>query len=129
VEAGLSFLAALALFNAYPLPQKMAGARRALRYSGEMIDAGYNVLIYPEGTRTEDGKMLRFRPGVGLMAQKLEAPVVPVRLRGLFEVYSVHHYWPRIGEVRVSFGKPLRFEPGVAFAEAAAQVEEAVRKL
>lgn len=129
VEAGLSFLAALALFNAYPLPQKMAGARRALRYSGEMIDAGYNILIYPEGTRTEDGEMLHFRPGVGLMAQKLGAPVVPVRLRGLFEIYSVHHDWPRIGEVRVSFGKPLRFEPGVAFGKAAAQIEEAVQKL
>ncbi|MEZ5365361.1 MAG: AMP-binding protein [Bryobacterales bacterium] len=128
-EAGLSYLAALTLFNAFPLPQKMAGARRALRYAGEMVDAGYSVLIYPEGTRTEDGKILHFQPGVGLMAQRLGVPVVPVRLRGLFEVYSVHHEWPEVHEVGVSFGEPLRFAAHEGFAEVAAQVEAAVRKL
>jgi long-chain acyl-CoA synthetase len=128
-EAGLSFLAALTLFNAYPLPQKMAGARRALRYSGELVDAGYSILIYPEGTRTPDGAMLRFQPGVGLMAQKLGIPVVPVRLRGLFEVYSIHHDWPEVHQVRVRFGKPLRFEAGESFAAVAARAEREVRAL
>jgi long-chain acyl-CoA synthetase len=128
-EAGLAFLAALSLFNAYPLPQKMAGARRALRYTGELVDAGYHILIYPEGTRTEDGEILRFQPGVGLMAQKLRTPIVPVRLRGLFEIYSIHHDWPQIGQVRVAFGKPLRFEPGESLASVAARVEQAVRGL
>jgi long-chain acyl-CoA synthetase len=128
-HAGLSFLAAVTLFNAYPLPQKMAGARRALRYTGELVDAGYNILVYPEGTRTPDGKILRFQPGVGLMAQRLGAPVVPVRLRGLFEIYSIHHDWPEVGNVRVSFGKPLRFEPSETFSNVAARVEESVRAL
>jgi long-chain acyl-CoA synthetase len=128
-EAAFSFLFALIFFNAYPLPQKMAGARRALRYTGELVDAGYSILLYPEGTRTADGKILRFQPGVGLMAQKLGVPVVPVRLRGLFEIYSAHHDWPEIGEVRVSFGKALRFEAGEGFAGVAAKVEEAVRGL
>jgi long-chain acyl-CoA synthetase len=128
-EAGLSFLAALTLFNAYPLPQKMAGARRALRYSGALVDAGFSILIYPEGTRTPDGAMLHFQPGVGLMTQKLGVPVVPVRLRGLFEVYSIHHDWPEVKPVKVSFGKPLRFEPGESFAAVAARVEREVRAL
>ncbi len=128
-QSGLSFVTALTLFNAYPLPQKMAGARRALRYTGELVDAGYNILVYPEGTRSVDGELLSFQPGVGLMAQKLGAPVVPVRLRGLFEIYSVHHDWPEIGDVKVSFGAPLRFQPGRGYAEVAAEAERALRAL
>ena len=128
-EAGSSFLIALTLFNAYPLPQKMAGARRALRYTGDLVDAGYNILVYPEGTRTENGELLRFQPGVGLMAQKLGVPIVPVRLRGLFEIYSVHHDWPEIGDVRVSFGEPLRFDAGASYADVAAKAERALREL
>ena len=120
---------ALTLFNAYPLPQQLSGARRALHYSGELIDAGYSILIFPEGTRTETGELLPFRPGIGLMARQLGVPVVPVRLRGLFEIFPATASWPRIGKVSVRFGEPIRARPGESYQDFAARVEAAVRAL
>ena len=76
------YLAAL-VFNAFPLPQREAGARQTLRYIGELLEDGYSVLIFPEGRRTEAGEIDRFRPGIGMIASRLGVPVVPVRLEGL----------------------------------------------
>jgi long-chain acyl-CoA synthetase len=98
------------LFNAYPLPQRMAGVRRALKYTGELVDQGYCPLVFPEGKRTPDGTLQPFKSGVGLMATRLRTPVVPIHLAGLFEIYSIHDSWPRRGTVRVRIGAPLDLE-------------------
>ncbi len=121
------YLAAL-FFNAFPLPQREAGARRTLRYIGEVIEDGFSVLIFPEGRRTEQGEIDRFRPGIGMIASKLAVPVIPVRLEGLDTV--LHHTWKmaRPGPVRVAFGAPLRLT-GEDYAALAQQVEDAVRTL
>ena len=129
LEEACGYTLALTLFNAYPLPQRLSGARRALRYSGELIDAGYSILIYPEGTRTETGELLPFQPGIGLMARRLGVPVIPVRLQGLFAIYSVHDSWPHTGKVRVRFGSPIRPQPGEPHEAIASRVEAAVRAL
>ncbi len=55
-----------------------------------------------------------------MMAVRLRVPVVPVRIRGLFEVYSVHDAWPRRGPVEVVVGKPMTFPANTPY-EAAAQ--------
>jgi long-chain acyl-CoA synthetase len=123
------FLLACGLFNAYPLPQKMGGARRALRYTGELVGRGYCPLVFPEGERSTTGRMMPFKSGIGLMARRLSVPVVPVHLQGLYDVYSVHHEWPKPGRVTVRFGSPLRFATGGDYLEAAQAVEHALRSL
>src|SRR5512145_1524604 len=65
-------------FNAFPLPQREAGARQTLRYVGDLLGRGFSVLIFPEGRRTEAGEINPFRPGIGMMAAKLAVSVVPV---------------------------------------------------
>jgi len=122
-----AYLLACALFQAFPLPQREAGLRRALRYAGELLDAGRSLLVYPEGTRSADGSIGVFSPGVGLMAQRLGATVVPVGLAGLFEVYSQDAEWPRPGRAAVAIGPPLDLSREPDFAAAAARVERAVR--
>jgi long-chain acyl-CoA synthetase len=121
------YLSAL-FFNAFPLPQREAGARQTLRYIGEVLEDGFSVLIFPEGKRTEAGEIDRFRPGVGMIASRLSVPVVPVRLEGLDKV--LHHTWKmaKPGRIRVAFGKPLHLA-GEDYAALAAQVEDAVRAL
>jgi long-chain acyl-CoA synthetase len=121
------YLAAL-FFNAFPLPQREAGARQTLRYIGDVLDDGFSVLIFPEGRRTESGEIDRFRPGIGMIGARLDVPVVPVRLEGLDRV--LHHRWKmaRPGPVRVAFGAPMRLT-GDDFAALAKQVENAVRSL
>ncbi len=91
-------------FNAFPLPQREAGARQTLRYVGELLGRGFSVLIFPEGRRTQAGEINPFRPGIGMMAAKLEVAVVPVRLVGVDRV--LHPTWRMAhpGRVTVKFG-------------------------
>lgn len=114
--------------NAFPLPQREVGTRETLRYAGELIGAGYSILIYPEGVRTYEGEIVRFLPGVGMMASRLDVPVVPVRIEGLDRI--LHRTWrlPRRGRARVAFGGPISFR-GSDYAEIAARIESAVREL
>jgi long-chain acyl-CoA synthetase len=123
----LYFLAALA-FNAFPLPQREAGARDTLRYIGRLTSAGFSILIFPEGARGETGSLRPFRPGVAMIGSRLDLPVVPVRLDGVDRV--LHPAWKmaRIGPVDVRFGAPMVFQ-GDAYPAMAREVEEAVRRL
>ena len=123
------YLAACGLFNAYPLPQAMSGTRRALRYTGLLVDAGWCPLLFPEGTRSEDGRLLPFRPGVGLMAKELGLVTVPLYLQGLFEIYSVHHERPKPGKAVMRIGKPLDLSDAESYEGAARRTERAMREL
>ena len=125
----IQYFLATEFFNTYPLPQRMSGVRRALKYTGELIDLGYCPLVYPEGKRTPDGNLQPFKSGIGLMATRLRAPVVPIHLRGLFEVYSIHDSWPRRGAVKVTFGAPLYLDQQHDEMAATRTIEEAVTKM
>src|SRR5262249_4652945 len=75
LAATVSYFLACALYNAYPLPQQMSGIRRALAYTGQLINRRYCPIVFPEGLRTSDGVLQRFRPGIGLMAVRLHVTV------------------------------------------------------
>jgi long-chain acyl-CoA synthetase len=121
------YLAAL-FFNAFPIPQREAGARQTLRYVGDLVAHNSAVLIFPEGRRSDMGEIGRFMPGIGMIASRLGVPVVPVRIIGLDKV--LHPTWrmARPGRVRVVFGKPVHLS-GDDYEELAKRVESAVRNL
>ena len=121
------YLAAL-FFNAFPLPQREAGARQTLRYIGELIESGFSVLIFPEGHRTEAGEIDRFRPGIGMIASRLDVPFVPVRIAGLDRVLHPNWRMARPGPVTVKFGPALRLQ-GEDYETLAHRAEDAVRAL
>jgi len=123
---GLQYLLARSLFNTYPLPQELPGVRGSLEYTGALVDRGYCPLVFPEGIRTPDGTLQPFRPGIGLMAVRLRVPVIPVRIEGLFAVYSIHHNWPKPGPIRMTLGSPLSFDAKTLFESAARAIEQAV---
>lgn len=123
------YMLACGLFNAYPLSQDLGQVRDSLRYTGELVEAGYCPLFYPEGRLTPDGSLQRFQPGIGLMAQRLQVPIIPVRMRGLFEVMSMHDSWPRTGSVHVEFGTPIVANEEEDYIQLTARVEEAIRQL
>ena len=129
ISAGFAYFLACAIFNAYPLPQQMSGARRALKYTGDLVSRGYCPVVFPEGHRTTNGKIHSFRPGIGMMAIRLRVPIVPIRLSGLYEIYSVHDSWPRRGPVHVAIGRPLEFPAPMSYEEAARRLEEIVKQL
>jgi long-chain acyl-CoA synthetase len=124
----LNYYLAAFFFNAFPLPQREAGTRQTLRYIGDLIGSGYSVLIFPEGKRTQSGEVGRFQPGIGMIASRLEIPVVPVRLEGLDRILHHTAYFPTIGRGRCAFGPPMLLQ-GNDYVALAAQVETAVRAL
>ncbi len=124
----LNYYLAAFFFNTFPLPQREAGARQTLRYIGEVTGAGYSVLIFPEGIRTDTGEIKPFRGGIGMIGSRLGLPVVPVRLEGIDRVLHTSWKMARPGRVSVTFGRPMRLT-GDNYAELAKQVEQAVRDL
>jgi long-chain acyl-CoA synthetase len=95
---------------------------------GEIASQGWCVLIFPEGKMTDAGEISPFQPGVGMIASRLQVPVVPIRIYGLEKV--LHRTWKMAipGRVRVVFGKPLEVS-GSDYRANAKRVEEAVRSL
>jgi long-chain acyl-CoA synthetase len=124
----LNYYLAVLFFNAFPLPQREAGARQTLRYIGELLAEGTSVLIFPEGRRSETGEIDEFRPGIGMIASRLDVPVIPVRIDGLQNVLRVGWHMARPGRVRVAFGTPIHLK-GDDYAALARKVEVAVRAL
>ncbi|HEX8473954.1 MAG TPA: AMP-binding protein [Pyrinomonadaceae bacterium] len=99
----------ITFFNTFPLPQK-SGFRRSFSYAGESVDRGYSVLVFPEGTRTEHGGLNPFMRGTGLLASKLNVPVVPVRIDGLSELkLRGRRGFALPWTVTVKFGEPVSF--------------------
>ncbi len=124
----LNYYLAAFFFNAFPLPQREAGARQTLRYIGEVTGDGFSVLIFPEGVRSDTGEMTTFRGGIGMIGSRLALPVVPVRIDGVHRILHVKSKMARPGRVTVAFGAPIRLK-GDDYAALAKQVEEAVRAL
>ncbi len=101
----------VSLLNLFPLPRE-AGFRESFAYAGESVDRGYSVLVFPEGRHTTDGKLLPFRAGIGLLANNLQIPIVPMRIDGLFEVKQAGRKFTRPGQIKVTIGAPVQFESG-----------------
>ncbi len=112
----------VALFNVFPLPQQ-SGVRESFAFAGESVDRGYSVVVFPEGRRTQDGKPSPFRSGVGMLAQKLNVPVIPLRIDGLFDLKQSGRKIARPGELKVMIGKPLRFTTETPAEEITNQLE------
>jgi long-chain acyl-CoA synthetase len=112
----------VALFDVFPLPQQ-SGVRESFAYAGESVDRGYSVLVYPEGVRTPDGKPSPFRSGVGMLAARLNIPVVPMRIDGLYAMKMAGHKIARPGELTVVIGQPMRFPPETPAEEITNQIE------
>jgi long-chain acyl-CoA synthetase len=124
----LNYYLACFYFNTFPIPQREAGARQTLAYIGELTGEGWSILIFPEGVRNATGHVTAFRGGIGMIASRLDAPVVPVRIDGVDRLLPVGATFVRPGRVRVAFGPPLRLR-GDDYAALAKRVEEAVRSL
>jgi long-chain acyl-CoA synthetase len=97
-----------ALFNVFPLPRQ-SGFRQSFAYAGEAVDRGFSILIFPEGTETKDGNIQPFKAGIGLLTSELKIPVVPIMLRGLFELKQQRRRFIKPGTVSVTFGEPIMF--------------------
>jgi long-chain acyl-CoA synthetase len=116
VKAKVKYSLGAALFNVFSIPRQ-SGFRQSFAYAGEAVDRGFSILIFPEGTETSDGQLQPFKAGIGLLASELKVPVVPIMLRGLFEVKQRRQRFVKPGTVSVTFGDPIVFSPEQTPAE------------
>ena len=101
--------ALLRSWNAVPVDRDGGGAK-GLKIILDRLLNGAGIILFPEGTRTKDGKLQSARSGIGLTVIKSQAPVVPVRVFGTFEAYGRNHKFPCPHRVIVKYGRPMNFE-------------------
>jgi long-chain acyl-CoA synthetase len=119
-----------ALFNVFPLPAG-AGLRRSFAHAGEALDRGFNVLVFPEGRRTRDGKLQPFQTGISLLVEESGTPVVPIALTGLWEASHRTGWlgWLRPAGLGVAVGEPLRRGADETHPQFAARLRSEVEHL
>lgn len=116
------------LLNTFPFSRKEAvGA--SLEYCGELVDAGWSVLIYPEGTRSPDGRLQPLKGGIGLLAAELRAPVVPVAILGAHTILPRGAFLPRPAPLSVRFGAPIAIPAHLSHLEISRLLEEKLAAL
>jgi long-chain acyl-CoA synthetase len=120
----------IALFNVFPLPQ-LSGFRESFRYAGESVDRGYSLLVFPEGeiNNSETGEMAPFQSGIGVLAQNLRIPIIPIRLDGVWQIKRERRRLAGIGEITVRISAPVSFELGRSLDEIARSLEASIRSL
>ena len=97
--------------NVIPVRRESTSAAQAALDAGvAALRDGKLVGIFPEGTRSPDGRLYRGKTGVARMALEARVPVIPVAIIGTFEAMPYDRKFPRRGQVEVRFGTPLRFD-------------------
>lgn len=104
------FGALLRSWNVVPVDRDGGGAA-GLRAIMDRLNEGNAVILFPEGTRSMDGKLQPARSGIGLLAIKSNAPVIPIRVFGTYDAYGKQMRFPRPRAVAVKFGSPMDLEP------------------
>ncbi|MFZ0302342.1 MAG: AMP-binding protein [Terracidiphilus sp.] len=117
-----------ALFNVFPLPRQR-DFQLSFAHAGHAMDRGMNVMVFPEGTRSAEGKLARFRPGIGLLAKESGVPVLPVAIRGLGELKSTGKNWFRSGNLEVHVGEAISFAPEATENEITERLHAEVERL
>jgi len=114
--------------NTFPF-SRTGGAQGQLHSSSQLLKSGWNLVLFPEGSRSPDGRIQEFKPGVGFLAKETGTPVVPLHIQGAFQVMPRHQRIPLPGKVRVRIGKPMAPADKEGTREFTARVESAVRTL
>lgn len=102
--------------NAVPVDRE-GGGGAGLKAILDRLQRGGAIILFPEGTRSPDGQIRKAKAGIGLTVIKSAAPVVPVRVIGMFECWGRHQRLPRPGRVTIAFGQPIDFSALRAEAE------------
>jgi 1-acyl-sn-glycerol-3-phosphate acyltransferase len=114
--------------NTFPF-SRTGGAQAQLNASSRLLKSGWNLVLFPEGSRSPDGRIQEFKPGVGHLANETGTPVVPMHIRGAYQIMPRGQKLPLPGPARVRIGKPMAPQAKEGSREFTARVEKAVRAL
>jgi 1-acyl-sn-glycerol-3-phosphate acyltransferase len=117
------------VFNTFPIER--TGGKRATTTARHLLGQGWNLLVFPEGTRSKDGWLGRWRHGAAGLSLEYGIPVVPVALRGTYAAMPRGRWWPLRGRppISVRFGRALHAEPGEDFRSMSRRMQQALARL
>jgi long-chain acyl-CoA synthetase len=116
------------ILHAVPV-EREGGVRQSLEQIGRELSLGRSVVIFPEGSRSLDGALHDFKPGVGLLAASLQVPVIPIKLTGNYEILPKGCRWPKRGRTHVAVGKPRTYSISQTPDDIAKDLKQAVEAL
>ncbi|WP_328994837.1 1-acyl-sn-glycerol-3-phosphate acyltransferase [Kribbella sp. NBC_01245] len=116
------------VFNTFPIERRSG---KLSSTPGDLLADGWNVVVFPEGTRSQDGWMERFRMGAAYLAVEHGVPIIPVGIKGSFAAMPRGRGWPVPGRpsVAVRYGDALRPAPGESARDFAPRISAAVSAL
>lgn len=95
--------------GAVPMDRR-AVSKQTMEEVDRLLADKWSLVIYPEGSRTLDGRLYRGKTGIARLALSAQAPIVPVGIAGTYNAMPAGRSWPVRGQVQVRFGKPLTFD-------------------
>ncbi len=111
------------VLRAFPV-QIASADPRAAREAVRLLRSGQIVMIFPEGGRSPDGRVQRFKPGAFRLAVSLAAPVLPVTIAGGHASWPPGRLLPRPGRVRITYHPPIQPDPALEPRRAARELAE-----
>lgn len=97
-------------FNAHPV-QGDGSNFKVMKMICELLKKGFKVLLFPEGTRSEDNKIRKIKPGVALLLSRSKTAIIPVYIYGTFKIWPRNRKFPRLfGQTAVIFGSPIEWK-------------------
>ncbi|NMB57511.1 AMP-binding protein [Candidatus Beckwithbacteria bacterium] len=122
------------LLGAYPVAREdkihYFTVKHSMEFTAEIVDRGWNILLFPEGTRTETGKMNKFKNGVGAIVKETNLPILPIKIEGLYEVLPKGARFPRKkGQIMIKFGKLVKFPGNLETDEITNRLEKIIRQM
>ena len=119
----------IAKLGAVPVRRGAAGARAGLRLCMRILERGRVLVLFPEGTRSRDGKLQPLKTGIAYVARGTGAPVVPTLAVGTFAAWPRHRKLPRPAAVNFYFGMPLTYRDRESFGSFVERLASAYRDL
>ena len=112
-------------------PVERGAGERATAKAKELIREGWSIVVFPEGTRSTDGWIQRFRHGTSRLAIEMNMPIVPIAIVGAYAAMPKGRFWPKPGRppIRVRYGKPLFPQEGETHQKLSLRMQQAVAEL
>jgi 1-acyl-sn-glycerol-3-phosphate acyltransferase len=112
-------------------PIERGGGERATAKAKELIRDGWNLIVFPEGTRSTDGWVQRFRHGTARLAVEMDLPVVPIAIVGAHAAMPKGRSWPKKGRppIRVRYGEALWPAEGESHQALSLRMQQALAEL
>lgn len=132
-NTGAASVFAAMMLNALPMWRKRCGAHAMAELRERLVEDRAIYLLFPEGTRSRDGLMGAFKPGLGMILGGADVPVVPCHLEGAFRALPPGAKWPWPSPLTLRIGAPRNFShlpnERAGWAKLTSDLEAAVRAL